>query len=387
MGRTPDKISRPQWERELLAEASRLNVLGLDPLATLRRVRQEHEKPSPPESDDRAEAILSALAWLSTPEAKRTVRAPELTSLSDVEAEAIHAAIVAVEAGVPVAQIVSCALAVEERFQSPVARASGRVVPDGDLPTMLEILEREPFALFSHRILRAFMRWLPDASTKSRNRALRLLSVPPHPCPGCNRGEGLDYLATSVYLSVSALRHEGLSRRDAERAVARGVRPSRILLRVPKGEYQQRDARRGRLPRPWFSARESLPLRWRQVGAVESTLPCLERDRQESLAATRATPDSLERAIREALRDAITVAEAIPFECGDVERAHAVGCAQAAAGDKVGTVSLYRKHIEPIPRMQISRVQSLLRRAEHNMGLPPRVHPHRRPRRSKAETT
>lgn len=224
MGRTPDKISRPQWERELLAEASRLNVLGLDPLATLRRVRQEHEKPSPPESDDRAEAILSALAWLSTPEAKRTVRAPELTSLSDVEAEAIHAAIVAVEAGVPIAAIVAAELEVEEVFQEPRDRKAGRVTSLKKLPPFPDILEREPYALFSYRIRMLFMDWLPTWLPTARKGAKTALLDALDTSKSVEERKA-DALAARVWLAVATFRELGLTRDDAMEAVARGLDP------------------------------------------------------------------------------------------------------------------------------------------------------------------
>lgn len=227
MGRTPDKISRPQWERDLLAEASRLDALGLDPLATLRRVRQEHEKPSPSESDDRAEAILSGLTWLSTPEAKRTVRTPELTSLSDVETEAIHAAIVAVEAGVPVAAIVAAELEVEEVFQAPRDRKAGRVTSSENLPKLLEILKREPYAFFSYRIRRAFMEWLPFASTRGRNIALARLDTSKSVAE-----RKADALAARVFIAVATFRELGLTRDDAMEAVARGLDPWTDPLRA-----------------------------------------------------------------------------------------------------------------------------------------------------------
>lgn len=217
-------LDQAEWN-EIRMAAQGLKGLGGDAVSVLRRaIREAQEPDQEPEREDRAKAILDGLAWLSAPDAKRPARVPKLTPLAKSEAEAIHAAIVAVEAGVPVATIVSAELEVEEMFQAPEDRRAGRVVPWEKLPSILDILKREPFALFSYRIRRAFMDWLPKwlPTAKPGDKAT-LLDALDTSKPVDARKE--DALAARVFYAVATFRELGLTRADAMKAVARGLDP------------------------------------------------------------------------------------------------------------------------------------------------------------------
>lgn len=387
MGRTPDKLLRPQWERELLEEARRLHDLGLDALSTLRRARQEHEKPASPESVDRAKAILSTLKWLSTPEAKRTIRAPELTSLTDVEAGAIRAALVAVEAGIPVAAIVSAELEVEETFQTLADRRAGRVASRRQLGSMLDILKREPYALFSFRFRMEFYNWLQQATPKERGRALLLLD-------SSREDSRLDYLATSVWFAVQAFLALGKSHREAEEAVARGDSPWKLLARTqrqgdqtpllvnPEMSYSARSlARRARgLPPSGLPRADEHPVAYHVVAEGQGTLAGMWFHHGGGR-------ELLERIAEGARR--LAERGPLPAEIRALGAEVLSSLSDLEQDDRIAPripCRLMEPDIAPIPPMEVSRVQSLLRRAARNMGLPSRNARSARPGRSKPKT-
>ena len=179
----------------------------------------------------RVEEILEALQWLAlTLGEQRKTPPPVLTPLSEAETGAVRAALEAAEMGTDVASLFELERIVEELLQSPADRKRGRIAPEANLPPILEILRRDPYALFGFRVRLKFLRWLRyEAGDRDARKALRLLMRPRSENPDPRR----ELAATRASMRVEGFTEAGMTKREAVRAVAEG-RPGPVPARLQR---------------------------------------------------------------------------------------------------------------------------------------------------------
>lgn len=230
-------LEQPEWN-EIRTAAQELKGLGGDAARVLRRAIREAAEPEPepePEPANRATAILGALEWLAKPETKRACRPPELTPLSEVEAEAIRTTIDATDMGIDVSYSLGMDTLAEDVIRSDADREAGRLAKIDDA-RVLDLLRETPVALDSWRVRDRFRDWISKCSDREALAALRELRK------GGKYGNR-EFLGTAVLERLDFLREAGFLEAEAVRHVAKQGCPYFMqdegstvdMLVVPKG--------------------------------------------------------------------------------------------------------------------------------------------------------